>query len=67
MSRSLPGPRPDWHFGFADAVRVGEFDGATVELDRLFGAGGAIVWFYGRVADTDSAAPISTMKGQVAD
>jgi len=50
---------------FADAVRVGEFDGATVELDRFFappqpdGAGalatslGAIVWFYGRVAETD--------------
>jgi uncharacterized phage protein (TIGR02218 family) len=50
---------------FADAVRVGEFDGATVELDRFFapaqpdGSGGlslnlgAIVWFYGRVADTD--------------
>src|SRR6202035_3792726 len=48
-----------------DAVRVGEFDGATVELDRFFapaqpdGFGapstdlGAIVWFYGRVADTD--------------
>ncbi|HWB50169.1 MAG TPA: DUF2163 domain-containing protein [Stellaceae bacterium] len=48
----------------ADAVRVGQFDGATVELDRLFappqpdGAGapatnlGAIVWFYGRVAET---------------
>jgi len=50
---------------FADAVRVGQFDGATVELDRLFappqadGSGapatslGAIVWFYGRVAETD--------------
>jgi uncharacterized phage protein (TIGR02218 family) len=50
---------------FADAVRLGQFDGATVELDRLFGppqangAGapatslGAIVWFYGRVAETD--------------
>lgn len=50
---------------FADAVRVGQFDGATVELDRFFapaqpgGSGapsnslGAIVWFYGRVADTD--------------
>jgi uncharacterized phage protein (TIGR02218 family) len=50
---------------FADAVRIGEFDGATVELDRLFappqpdGSGapaaslGAIVWFYGRVAETD--------------
>jgi uncharacterized phage protein (TIGR02218 family) len=50
--------------GFADAVRLGQFDGATVELDRLFcppqagGAAldtslGAIVWFTGRVADTD--------------
>ena len=50
---------------FADAVRVGQFDGATVELDRLFappqpaGSGapvsslGAVVWFYGRVAETD--------------
>ena len=49
---------------FAEAVRVGLFDGATVELDRLFapppGIGtaldtrlGAIVWFYGRVAETD--------------
>lgn len=50
---------------FADAVRTGQFDGATVELDRLFappqadGSGapatslGAIVWFYGRVAETD--------------
>lgn len=55
-------------FSFAEAVRVGEFDGATLELDRLFcpppGSGtagggpldtalGAIIWFYGRVADTD--------------
>jgi uncharacterized phage protein (TIGR02218 family) len=52
-------------FPFAEAVRVGLFDGATVELDRFFlpslpdGAGaldvslGAIVWFYGRVAETD--------------
>jgi hypothetical protein len=50
---------------FADAVRVGQFDGATVELDRFFapaqaaGSGapatslGAVVWFYGRVAETD--------------
>jgi hypothetical protein len=50
---------------FADAVRVGEFDGATIELDRFFappqpdGSGapgtglGAIVWFYGCVAETD--------------
>lgn len=52
------------NFSFADAVRLGAFDGATVELDRLFcpaqaGGGtldtslGAIVWFFGRVADTD--------------
>jgi len=44
-------------FSFADAVRIGQFDGATVELDRFFappqsgGSGapstslGAIVWF----------------------
>lgn len=49
---------------FAEAVRVGQFDGATVELDRFFapptaGTGrlvtelGAIVWFYGRIADAD--------------
>src|SRR6266498_2139753 len=50
---------------FAEAVRVGLFDGATLELDRFFappepnGAGvldaslGAIVWFTGRVAETD--------------
>jgi hypothetical protein len=51
---------------FAEAVRVGLFDGATVELDRLFAPPpnsgavpgldlglGAIVWFYGRVAETD--------------
>ena len=52
-------------FPFAEAVRLGLFDGATVELDRFFapplpgGSGaldislGAIVWFYGRVADSD--------------
>ena len=52
-------------FPFAEAVRLGLLDGATVELDRLFvppqptEAGaldfslGAIVWFYGRVAETD--------------
>lgn len=52
-------------FAFADAVRLGLFDGATVELDRFFAppqpdaAGalatslGAIVWFYGRLADTE--------------
>jgi uncharacterized phage protein (TIGR02218 family) len=50
---------------FAEAVRVGLFDGATVELDRFFAPPaptntggldtslGAIVWFTGRVADTD--------------
>ncbi len=49
---------------FAEAVRLGEFDGATVELDRFFApppasggtlsmALGAIVWFYGRIADAD--------------
>jgi uncharacterized phage protein (TIGR02218 family) len=48
----------------ADAVRVGLFDGATVELDRLFAppqsAGGALdtslgtlLWFHGRVAECD--------------
>jgi uncharacterized phage protein (TIGR02218 family) len=50
---------------FADAVRLGLFDGATVELDRLFAPPapdsrggldtslGAIVWFTGRVAEAD--------------
>src|SRR4051812_22818249 len=49
---------------FAEAVRVGEFDGATVELDRFLMPGsaasgpvdtslGAIVWFHGRVAEAD--------------
>jgi hypothetical protein len=50
---------------FAEAVRFGQFDEATVELDRFFappqpnGSGipsnslGAIVWFYGRVADVE--------------
>jgi uncharacterized phage protein (TIGR02218 family) len=59
---------------FADAVRVGQFDGATVELDRLFappqpdssGAPatslGAIVWFYGRVAETDAGRSKIDMK-----
>jgi uncharacterized phage protein (TIGR02218 family) len=52
-------------FTFAEAVRVGELDGATVELDRFFapppsaGTGlsdslGAIVWFCGQVAETDA-------------
>src|SRR6266404_5027442 len=50
---------------FAEAVRVGLFDGASVELDRFFApsaansAGildtslGAIVWFAGRAAETE--------------
>src|SRR5438105_2785993 len=50
---------------FAEAVRVGLFDGATIEFDRFFApptplsAGaldtslGAIVWFTGRVAEAD--------------
>lgn len=44
---------------FADAVRVGLFDGATVELDRLFGTSptdtslGTMIWFYGRVAECE--------------
>jgi uncharacterized phage protein (TIGR02218 family) len=49
---------------FAEAVRIGLFDGATIELDRLFapppigdhidtGALGCLIWFYGRVADCD--------------
>jgi uncharacterized phage protein (TIGR02218 family) len=49
----------------AEAVRLGIFDGATVELDRFFappqaaGSGaldtslGCLLWFYGRVADCD--------------
>jgi uncharacterized phage protein (TIGR02218 family) len=49
----------------ADAVRLGLFDGATVELDRLIAPPqpdarggldtslGALVWFTGRVADCD--------------
>lgn len=52
-------------FAFADAVRLGIFDGAALELDRLFAppqaAGtaaldtslGALVWFYGRVAEVE--------------
>jgi len=52
-------------FPIAEAVRLGIFDGATVELDRLFappqstGSGaldtslGTLLWFYGRVADCD--------------
>jgi uncharacterized phage protein (TIGR02218 family) len=50
---------------FAAAVRLGLFDGATVELDRLFAppqaAGsepldtslGVLLWFYGRVAECE--------------
>ena len=49
----------------AEAVRVGLFDGATVELDRFFappqagGSGpldtslGCLLWFYGRVAECE--------------
>jgi hypothetical protein len=46
-------------FTFADAVRVGLFDSATVELDRIIGASagdtslGCLTWFYGRVAECD--------------
>lgn len=50
---------------FAEAVRVGLFDGASVELDRFFappqsgGSGpldtdlGCLLWFYGRVAECE--------------
>jgi len=53
------------NFPIAEAVRLGIFDGATVELDRLFappqnaGSGaldtrlGCLLWFHGRVADCD--------------
>lgn len=52
-------------FTFAEAVRVGELDGATVELDRFFAPPqasggalantlGAIIWFCGLVAETDA-------------
>lgn len=52
------------NFSFADAIRTGQFDGATVELDRFFAPPqpvggalatslGALVWFYGRIAETD--------------
>src|SRR5580700_234732 len=59
---------------FADAVRLGQFDGATIELDRFFappqadGSGapatslGAIVWFYGMVSDTDTGRSRIEMK-----
>lgn len=50
---------------FAEAVRVGLFDGATVELDRLFSLPpvtelepldtslGCLLWFYGQVAECE--------------
>ena len=54
-------------FALAEAVRLDLFDGAAIELDRFFmpagkdGAAGpldtslgAIVWFYGHVAETDA-------------
>jgi len=52
-------------FPIAEAVRLGIFDGAAIELDRLFappqaaGSGaldtslGTLLWFYGRVAECD--------------
>lgn len=46
-------------FTVAEAVRIGLFDGATIELDRLVGAApgdaslGCLTWFYGRVAECD--------------
>jgi hypothetical protein len=61
-------------FPFATAVRLGLFDGASVELDRFFappqtgGSGlldtslGAIVWFYGRVAECDIGRSSIAMK-----
>ena len=59
-------------FSFAQAVRFGLLDGATVELDRFFappGAGnaldtslGAIVWFYGRVAECELGRSAITIK-----
>jgi hypothetical protein len=55
-------------FSFADAVRIGVFDGATVELDRLIGAApgdtslGCLTWFYGRAAETDIGRSKLTMK-----
>jgi hypothetical protein len=61
-------------FPFAEAVRVGLFDGASVELDRFFAPAGpdvsgaldaglgAIVWFYGRVAECDVGRGSVTMK-----
>ncbi|HTV87991.1 MAG TPA: DUF2163 domain-containing protein [Stellaceae bacterium] len=55
-------------FAFADAVRIGLFDGATVELDRLFGAApgdtslGCLTWFCGRVAACDIGRSAIAMK-----
>ncbi len=55
-------------FTFADAARIGLFDGATVELDRLIGAApgdtslGCLTWFYGRVADCDIGRSTIAMK-----
>jgi hypothetical protein len=60
--------------GFAQAVRLGLFDGATVELDRFFappqlaGSGpldtslGCLLWFYGRVADCEVGRSRITIK-----
>ncbi|HEX3884739.1 MAG TPA: DUF2163 domain-containing protein [Stellaceae bacterium] len=58
---------PNSNLSWQEALLMGQFDGATVELDRFFmPAGsdgfagpvsttlGAIVWFYGLVADVDS-------------
>lgn len=55
------------NFAVAEAVRLGLFDGAALELDRFFmpagkdGAAGpldaslgAVVWFYGHVAEADA-------------
>lgn len=53
---------------FTQAVREGQFDGATVELDRLFGTTpqdtslGVMTWFYGRVADCDVGRSKISMK-----
>jgi hypothetical protein len=64
---------------FADAIRLGLFDGATVELDRLFAPPqpdapggldtslGAIIWFHGRVAETDVGRTKIQMKSEVID
>ena len=53
---------------FAEAVLVGFFDGATVELDRLWQQTpldtslGAMTWFYGVVADVDIGRSAIRMK-----